>query len=245
MRFRTTIGLTVLLFILAAVFARLGAWQLDRMAQKEALFARFDNAPELPLDAALRNQAQFARVRARGHFDTVRHLLVDNRIHQGRAGVHVLTPFITADGRMVLVNRGWLPLAADRRSLPQVPTDGAPREIRGRLNHLESRGPRLGEADELRTDSWPQLVTWLDHDPVERALGAELEPWVIQLDPDQPDGFEGRDWKPATMPPATHGGYALQWFSLAAAAVVIWILLGLRRGRAGRPENETNHGDAR
>jgi surfeit locus 1 family protein len=244
-RFRTTIGLTVLLFLLAAAFARLGAWQLERMAQKEALFARFDAAPELPLGEAIRADARFARVHAWGRFDTKRHLLLDNRIHQGRAGVHVLTPFITEDGRTVLVNRGWLPLAPDRRVLPEVPTDGAPRAISGRLNRLQSTGPRLGSADVLRPDSWPQLVTWLDHDPIERALGADLETWLVQLDAAQPDGFAGRDWKPATMPPATHGAYALQWFSLAAAAVIIWLLLGLRRGKATRRENETIDGDAR
>ena len=46
------------------------------------------------------------------------------------------------------------------------------------------------------------------------------------------------------MEPATHGAYALQWFSLAAAAVVIWLLLGLRRGKASAGENETTNGEA-
>ncbi|MEJ2383467.1 MAG: SURF1 family protein [Xanthomonadales bacterium] len=218
------------------MFARLGYWQLERMTQKEQLFERFESAPELTLAEAIRADAEFARVRAWGRFDTERHLLVDNRIHQGRAGVHVLTPFQTRDGMLVLVNRGWLPMPADRRSLPKVTTDGAPREISGRLKRLESPGPRLGETDKLRTDRWPQLVTWLDHAPVERALAADVERWIILLDAGQPDGFEGRDWVPATMAPATHGAYALQWFSLAAAAIVIWILLGLRNGRDARTE---------
>lgn len=240
MRFRTTIGLTLLLFLLAAVFARLGAWQLARMTEKEQLFARFENAPQLTLGEAIDSQAQFARVRAWGRFDTRRHLLLDNRIHQGRAGVHVLTPFYTSDGHTVLVNRGWLPLAADRRALPQVPTDGAPREISGRLSRLESAGPRLGEADRLRPDTWPQLVTWLDHAPVAHALGEDLEHWIILLDATQADGFAARDWQPATMAPATHGAYALQWFSLATAAVVIWLLLGFRQGGRTRRENGIN-----
>ena len=245
MRFRTTIGLTLLLFLLAALFARLGAWQLDRMAQKEQLFQHFESAPQLTLTEAIGSEARFARVRARGRFETGRHLLLDNRIHRGRPGVHVLTPFHTNDGRTVLVNRGWLPLAADRRALPDVSTDGSPREISGRLTPLGSTGLRLGEADELRADTWPQLVTWLDHEPAERALGINLEHWVILLDAGQPDGFEARDWQPSTMEPATHGAYALQWFSLAATAVVIWILLGLRRGRAAVNGNVSNNGDTR
>ena len=245
MRFRTTVGLTLLLFLLAALFARLGAWQLERMAQKEQLFQRFDSAPALTLAEAIDSETRFARVRAWGRFDTTRHLLLDNRIHRGRPGVHVLTPFHTNDGRTVLVNRGWLPLAADRRVLPDVPTDASPREISGRLTPLGSTGLRLGEADELRADTWPQLVTWLDHEPAARALGINLEHWVILLDAGQSDGFAARDWQPSTMEPATHGAYALQWFSLAATAIVIWILLGLRRGRVAVNDNETTNGDTR
>jgi surfeit locus 1 family protein len=231
-RFRTTVGLTALLFLLAALFARLGFWQLQRMAEKEDLFERFENAPALSLADAIRAESRFARVRAWGRFDTDRHLLLDNRIHQGRAGVHVLTPFHANDGTVVLVNRGWLPLPPDRRALPEVPTDGSAREIAGRLNHLTREGPRLGDADRLQANEWPQLVTYLDRAPVEQALGLELAPWLVQLDADQADGFDGRDWQAATMEPATHGAYALQWFSLAGAALVIWLLLGLRRGQA-------------
>jgi surfeit locus 1 family protein len=242
-RFRTTFRLTLLLFALAAVFARLGAWQLERMEQKQELFARFDSAPEMALADAIASEAEFARVRAWGRFDTARHLLLDNRIHAGKAGVHVLTPFYTSDARVVLVNRGWLPLAPDRRSLPAVPTDGSPREISGRLKRLASTGPRLGEADRVSADSWPQLVTWLDHDPVARALDRDLEHWLVLLDAGQADGFEAREWTPATMEPATHGAYALQWFSLAGAAIVIWLLLGLRRGKAVSG-NETTNGEA-
>jgi len=229
-RFRTSLGLTLVLLALAAAFTRLGYWQLQRMDEKTQLFETFEQAPALALDEAARRGERFARVSARGTFDTRRHFLLDNRLYRGRAGVHVLTPFRTTGGAVVLVNRGWLPLAADRRSLPDVPTDGAVREIAGRLNNLTSAGPRLGEPDRLSPDDWPQLVTYLDQAPVEDALGMAVLPWVVQLDADQADGFAARDWRPATMEPATHGGYALQWFALAAAAGVIWLLLGWRRG---------------
>lgn len=232
MRFRTTFGLTLLLFLLAVLFAGLGSWQLQRMAEKTRLFEQFEAAPALTLAEAIAAESRFARVRAYGHYDAERHLLLDNRLYRGRPGVHVLTPFYSTGGRVVLVNRGWLPLPPDRRSLPAIPTDDRAKEISGRLNRLTSQGPRLGEPDLLATDAWPQLVTYLDHAPVADALGTDIEPWLVQLDADRPDGFDGRDWQPATMGPATHGAYALQWFSLAAAALVIWLLLGLRRGRA-------------
>lgn len=244
MRFRTTFRLTLLLFLLAALFARLGYWQLQRMQEKERLFGSFESAPSMTLADAIEAGARFARVRAYGHFDPERHLLLDNRMHRGQPGVHVLTPFHASDGRVVLVNRGWLPLPPDRRSLPDVPTGEAAREISGRLNLLASQGPRLGEADRLRADRWPQLVTYLDREPAESALGVALAPWVVQLDADQPDGFAARDWQPSTMAPATHGAYALQWFSLAAAALVIWLLLGFHRSRTADDDRQTPVGES-
>jgi surfeit locus 1 family protein len=229
--FRPSIALTVILVILAALFGRLGLWQLDRKAEKERLFERFEQAPSLSLEQALERDDRFARVEAYGRFDAQRHFLLDNRIWQGRAGVHVLTPFTLADGTVVLVNRGWLPLPPDRSYLPEVSGDSRPRDIRGRLNVLPTEGPRLGEADRLSADRWPQLMTYFDTASVETALGQELAPWLVQLDPGDPAGFEGRDWKAAVMEPKVHGAYAVQWFSLMIASILIWTTLGIRRGR--------------
>ena len=231
MRFRPSLALTLVLAVLALVFLRLGSWQLERKAEKEALFEAFAAAPELSLEMALAQEREFARVEAHGRFDPRRHLLLDNRIWNGRAGVHVLTPFTLDDGRTVLVNRGWLPLAADRRSLPEVPTDGSGRTLRGRLVRPPAHGPRLGDADVLVADRWPQLVTYFDLDAAAAAVGKPLLPWLVQLDAAEAGGFEDRQWRPAVMEPAVHGGYAVQWLALLATTLVIWIVLGLRRGR--------------
>jgi surfeit locus 1 family protein len=228
--FKPSISSTIFLFALAALFAGLGNWQLQRKAEKEALFDQFESAPKLEITQALEQNRRFARVEAWGRFDTERHLLLDNRTFRGRAGVHVLTPFILGDGQVVLVNRGWLPLPPDRSYLPEVPTDGAPMTIHGRLNGVRTEGPRLGPPDELDPDRWPQLVTYLDPEPLSEVYGTALPPWLVQLGADEEQGFQGREWKAAVMPAATHGAYAVQWFALAAAAIVIWLTLGYRAG---------------
>ena len=89
--------------------------------------------------------------------------------------------------------------------------------------------PRIGEPDVLEKEHWPQLVTYLDLDSVSVALGTPIEPWLVQLDQSDASGFEGRQWQAAVMGPEVHGAYALQWFSLAAAALIIWITLGVRK----------------
>jgi len=208
MHFRTSIKLTLLLLALALLFARLGWWQLERKTEKQLLFEQFG---------------------AYGHYDPSRHVLLDNKIFNGRAGVHVLTPFTLDNGAGILVNRGWLPLPPDRRSLPAVKTDDSLRTINGILNKPSTGGPRIGEPDVLVVDRWPQLVTYLDLDSVSVALNTPLEPWLLQLEPEDESGFAGRQWQAAVMGPEVHGAYALQWFSLAAAALIIWITLGIRK----------------
>jgi cytochrome oxidase assembly protein ShyY1 len=231
MQFRPSLPLTLVLAALALGFLLLGLWQLERRAEKEALFTRFAEAPEMSIGQALAHESLFARVEAPGRYDPTRHLLLDNRVWNGRAGVHVLTPFALADGTTLLVNRGWMPLPADRRSLPEVPTDASPRTLRARLVRPPSGGPRLGEADVLVADRWPQLVTYLDLESAAAALGGPVLPWILLLDAGDDSGFADRQWRPAAMAPAVHGAYALQWLALLAATVVIWLALGLRRGR--------------
>jgi len=237
MIFRTTYSLTLLILILVLIFGRLGFWQLERKSDKELLFERFENAPVLAIEEALATDRRFAHVTASGRYDASRHILLDNKIHKGRAGVHVLTPFFLDSGMVLLVNRGWLRLPPDRLNLPLVPTDGSLTSLSGRLNRLPTDGLRIGDADVLVKNKWPQLVTYLDPDKVSMALGTQLSPWLVQLDPADPGGFEGREWKAAEMGPATHGAYALQWFSLAGIAIVIWTVLGFRAAQI--PENQS------
>lgn len=243
MIFRPTIKLSLMLIMLASLFAWLGTWQMARKAEKQEMFDRFENAPLMPVEQAIEQQELFARVQARGHYDAQRSILLDNKIWNGRAGVHVLTPFELTDGTLILVNRGWLPLPPDRRSLPEVPGDDNLRLVSGQMNRLPTAGPRLGDADVLAADKWPQLVTYFDTASVEAALNTSLAPWQILLDVNDESGFDDRQWKPAVMEPKVHGAYALQWFALASAALVIWIVLGVRRAQLLQHESDPDCGD--
>ena len=144
----------------------LGLWQLDRMQTKQELLSNFETAQHLTLEEAIGSEARFARISATGKFDTRRHILLDNKILAGRPGVHVVTPFTTFTGTTVLVNRGWKPLPADRRSLPDIWTPAVPVGIRGILNRPPEYPQLLGEADPggSQTRAGPQLPASLQHD---------------------------------------------------------------------------------
>lgn len=219
---------------LAAVFAWLGFWQLERMEEKRALLVEFESAEVMPLDAAIQSDRRFVRISATGRFDSEKHVLLDNQVLDGRAGVHVLTPFRTFSGTSVLVNRGWKPLPADRGNLPDIWTPTVPVELGGTLAPSPEHRQRLGQADRLTADQWPQLVTYLDIASVADALNVALPDRVVWLSAQHEAGFEGRNWSPSVSGPERHSAYAFQWFALSVTAVVVWlVLLGRRLSRPG------------
>ena len=219
--------------ILIVGFARLGLWQLDRAAEKTALFEDFDRvedaAPRRVAIGEFRNNVSaYTPVELAGRYDP-RSVLLDNQVRNGQQGVHVLTPLLDESGsKAVLINRGWLPLDAARRSLPEFATPTDRIELKG----ISSRPPRPGlQLGEVTVDaSWPQLQTYVDLEVLSKALNLQLAPAVVLLDPSAPHGF-GRDWRPQVMGADRHRGYAFQWFALSLTVFIVTIVLTLRRKR--------------
>jgi len=60
-------------------------------------------------------------------------VLLDNKVNRGRPGYHVVQPLRLADGRHVLVNRGWVAAPAHREQLPQLRTPPGQHEVEGRV----------------------------------------------------------------------------------------------------------------
>lgn len=227
--FRPTKLTTLVLLLLACLFAMLGNWQEKRALEKSLLEQQHKNAKALSLESAMEQRSRFASIDVDGRYDTKRHVLLDNQIWKGRAGVYVFTPFYTVGGKAILVNRGWLPLAADRKTLPEIPTPQHELVLKGMLNTLPVPGRILGSADQLEQEQWPQLVTYLNLSDISGSLGVTLEDWVIQLSKSETHGFDGREWKPVFLSSSRHKGYAFQWFALVAACLVMWIFLGFRK----------------
>ena len=214
----------VLIPVAAVAFA-LGCWQLQRMDDKKSLETSFNEAQYQDLDSALTNPGPFSRVEASGQFDDTRHILLDNKVYRGKAGVHVHTPFVTESGVTILVNRGWKPMTPDRSRLPTIETPGSTIEIRGILAPPPENRQTLGAPDVLTQDDWPQLVTYLQLETVAEALEIRLPDHVIWLNADHPAGFDDRNWKPGNMTPQQHQAYAVQWFAMGLAALGFWAFL--------------------
>ncbi|MGY3266648.1 SURF1 family protein [Lysobacter sp. HA35] len=220
----------------AAGFARLGVWQSDRAVEKERLLANVASVLKdrhaLPLSAAsdASQSTTYAWTAGSGHFLDTAPLMLDNQQRDGRVGVHAYSVFAPDTGTPLLVDLGWLPLAADR-VLPKIAPPSGTQTVRGLLVPPPSTGLRMGAPMAKQGDAW--LVVRLEPTVVAKELGLPaLAPRVLRLDPALPIGYP-RDLELLvnTLPPERHRGYAVQWFGLAITVLVTALVLTFRRSR--------------
>jgi surfeit locus 1 family protein len=221
--------MTLITVILLMAFIGLGRWQWHRGEAKEAVWAEFQrDAPAQALGTRdFDSVDRFARVRLNGTFDIERQFLLDNRSHAGKPGYEVLTPFTLADGRQVLVNRGWIPFGGYRDKLPDISMTVADAEITGRIDELPAGGLASGRAAPAG-DAWPKLTSFPSHDELASALGVKLQRRILLMDPQIPGGYI-REWSPPGMPPARHFSYAIQWWGFAGVLLVLYFGLNFRK----------------
>jgi surfeit locus 1 family protein len=231
---------TLLTIVLIAVLVSLGRWQLHRAAEKRALFDSFAAGGDATrvIDGHTAKVPRYSQVEASGHYDETRQVLIDNMVNAERAGYYVITPFALQGGGWVLVNRGWVPLGQSRAERPAIAVDADTRIIRGRADNLPSAGIQMGVAAPL-VPPFPVVANFPKHAEVAQLLNESS--WtpaaeVVLLDPKEPDGYV-RNWSAPGFPPMRHVGYAVQWFGLATALLVIYIVTNVRRdGRRRRGE---------
>ncbi len=224
-----------LALLVAAVFCALGGWQLQRMHQKEALLAQLP-----PSRVAAVSLAQAAAAPDALHWvaDQLQFLpatvLLDNQLRESRAGIKVYQPARAANGAVVLVDLGWLPMPADR-SLPAITPLQGTQAVQGLWAPAPASGIALGPALTATTQPQTWLATRIDLAAIAAQLklgNSALAPRVLRLDPAMPLGYaRDLDLLPNTLPPSRHLGYAVQWFAMALAVLLIALVLQFKRRR--------------
>lgn len=232
---RPRLGPTLLILVLLPSMIALGFWQLSRGAQKQQMldqWALHRQAPTItPSELPDLADPAFRRVILHGEFDGQHSLLLDNRTRDGKAGVELLQPFHDRDsGLWLLVNRGWLPWP-DRRIPPVFSTPAHPLTLSASVYVAPGTSFQL-QADSASTQ-WPQLVTALNPP----ALWAQLERQgfarELRLEPG-PEAYR-LDWPVVSLSPEKHLGYAVQWFAMSAALVVLYLYLGWHDYKKEKP----------
>ncbi len=241
-RFRPRLAPTLATLVMLPALVALGLWQLDRAQQKAAIRDAFVARAQLPpvelgsepLDA---DALEYRWATARGRYEADHQVLLDNKVYRGRPGYHVLTPLrVERSAPRLLVNRGWVGWGEDRQRLPDVMPPTAEVTVRGRLRRPASDQFTLERAPAAMTGPMPVVWQRLDLALFARQTGYAVQPLVLELDADASDagGFV-RDWpvyQDAWI--SRHRGYALQWFALAAAVLIIYVVVNVRGRRDER-----------
>jgi surfeit locus 1 family protein len=223
---------TAAAIVAVALFLTAGEWQRGRMEQKAALRAQFDaasaSAPaELPRYMGDGAAWRYRPVRATGTFDAAHQILIDNKVQDGRTGFHVVTPLALPDGRVLLVDRGWIAAGASRAQLPVAPPPGGSVTVTGRINTPTAAYVELQRGA-------PAGVLWQNLDParVAQATGLAVLPVVLeQTTPLDASDALVRAWPEPDFGIERHRIYMMQWYLFAATAAGLWLVFNVRRRR--------------
>lgn len=212
------------------LFSALGTWQIYRALEKQALQdainARQHQTPlQLHQGNNEINRELYRTVMAHGRFDPAHEILIDNEIHEGKAGYHVLTPLILDDQSAILVNRGWVAQGRSRDELPEYETPQGLITVTGKIAPPKSRPALVLKGNALNPG---KVWLFLDLQIYENVTGLKLMPVVIQMDETDPHGFV-RQWPSYDARVWMHIGYAIHWFVFAIAVVVIYFAVNIKK----------------
>lgn len=227
---------TIVFLLILPVLLRLGFWQLDRAEEKRALIEQFKQQNELgPLfikDTFKSDEKlNYRAAKIEGKYNSAKQIFIDNKIYQGKAGVYVMTPFKLKNSKYsILVNRGWVPMGFDRSVLPKVKTPTNYLALSGKIKTLGKKPFMVG--DQFQSNQgWPALMQWVNFEYIGDKSGLKLLPYIFLLDEKEQSGYV-RNWKPVVMQPEKSTSYAVQWFALAIALVIIYIVVNLKENKS-------------
>lgn len=223
-----------LLVLFFPTFIALGCWQLHRAEFKQQLLleykARLQQPPLTLTDkTVIGPQLRYAPVKLQGYFDNHHTILLDNQFQNHQLGYYVISPFVLLPShQVVLVNRGWI-VAPNRQQIPVIPAVKGNKTVLGQVYWPDKPGFVLNNTPETLENGLLR-VQKVDFTQLNNILRYNLLPLVVLLDPKEPFGF-ARQWNPVhmPMPPAMHKGYAVQWFAMAGALLIIVIAVSLKR----------------
>ena len=235
-RFRPRLAPTLFTIPVVAVLVTLGVWQLQRLEWKSRLIAERATAVAAapvspPKTLAEARALEFHRVTVEGVFLHDKEILRNAIAAKGDAGFDVLTPLREEGGRIVFANRGFVPTELkDPATRPTGQLAGTVR-VSGLL-----RVPPQEKPGWFIPDNRPDRNAWfwIDLPAMAAADGlANVAPFYIDADAEpNPGGWPKGGVTPLALP-NDHLQYAITWFSLAAALVVIYLVYHSRGGGPG------------
>lgn len=202
----------------AVACAYLSNWQFERnesRAEQIALVEQNYDATPVPLadvigeDGALAPGDEWRPVILRGEYLTDQQLLVRNRPHGGTSAFEVLVPFRDADGRVFIVDRGWVPPGEGEApdAIPSAPSGQVEATVRLRPSEQLPASGRGAPEGQVPTINLPSIAGIIGGDVITGAYG--------QLISEDPAATPLGGFISPTDDPGPHLSYAIQWILFA------------------------------
>ncbi len=222
---------TVFTLAALALLIGLGFWQLRRLEWKEGLIAEIEaRAKGTPISLKEAIEAAHAgkdpsyyRVRVKGHFENDKERYLYALSTDGEPGWHVITPFDSDEGDLVLIDRGFVPdKLRDPSTRPAGELQGEV-EVTGLVRLPEKQG-LFTPGNDPKANHW----FWRDLDGMTFSMfpTATMNPAPLFLEAQKSDVPGG--WPQGSQTrlelPNNHLQYAITWFLLAAAGLVIYVV---------------------
>ena len=204
----------------------LGTWQVERLEWKQGIIAALATAnadttlTALPADEVELKSLQFRKITLKGTWRSDHEFHLAPRYWQDKFGYAIITPFTLADGRTVMVNRGWVPAKKkDASTRPETAVKG-----RATINGLVRVG---AERNYMSPPNQPEKNIWFGRDVAAMADAAKIKNTI----PAMVDIVGEQDAKNLPVPSDgtirlknDHLSYILTWYGIALGILVIFVV---------------------
>lgn len=235
-RIRLNFWLLIIFLIAQTLLNELGFWQLERAKEKQyRLYQLEKGGQSVVTDLTQIDQsliAQFQSVELQLELYGYDSLYLDSKINNKRPGYHVLNiAKDSSSGKYLLINRGWEFAGIERGRLPEVELPPRQWLVQGRVYPIAEEAIKTADAKVEKSSDGMRLPV-MDRSVVEKIeshYGIQLEQYLIRLNQQSEAALE-TDWKWTNMSADKHLAYAVQWFALALALLVISLVVCIKKG---------------
>ena len=225
--FKSKILIFAIIFV--PITISLGLWQIERANEKKVIISNYEkllvSTPiALQKEQPLENWQPIETVGA--YQDLV--IYEDNAINSGKAGFKVYHLFQNGDGTFIFIHRGFIERNLIKNNLPRIDTPVGKKNIKGTtLFKQNNTFVKNIEESDIRIIQEFNTSVLIERFPILK--DRYLHPFLFNLDVRDADKFQPIE-KPVNMTATKHIGYAIQWFGLCAALIILTIYAYRRKG---------------
>ncbi len=218
--FKSKILIFAIIFV--PITISLGFWQLDRAEEKREIIANYDELlTSEPINLNVKTiYKNWQPITTIGRFKDIV-IFEDNAILSGRAGFKIYHLFENGDGSYVFVHRGFIERNMVKNNLPLINTPKGKQSLEGSVLIKEDNSfvQDIEESDARIVQEF-NIERLINKFPILK--DRYLHPFLFNLDIRDNKKFLAIE-KPVNMAASKHIGYAIQWFGLCIALIILTI----------------------